>query len=77
MSQHVIPYGRQSISDEYIQAVLEVLESDYLTQGPSISAFENAFAEYVGAKYAIAVSNGTTALHLGALALGVKKKGRN
>lgn len=77
MSQHVIPYGRQSISDEDIQAVIEVLKSDYLTQGPSIAAFENAFAEYVGAKYAIAVSNGTTALHLGALALGVKKKGRN
>ena len=73
MSQHVIPYGRQSISDEDIQAVIEVLKSDYLTQGPSIFAFENAFAEYVGAKYAIAVSNGTTALHLGALALGVKK----
>ena len=73
MSQHVIPYGRQSISDEDIQAVIEVLKSDYLTQGPSIAAFENAFAEYVGAKYAIAVSNGTTALHLGALALGVKK----
>jgi UDP-4-amino-4,6-dideoxy-N-acetyl-beta-L-altrosamine transaminase len=73
MSQHVIPYGRQSISDEDIQAVIEVLKSDYLTQGPSITAFENAFAEYVDAKYAIAVSNGTTALHLCALALGVTK----
>lgn len=73
MFQKVIPYGRQSISDEDIQAVVEVLKSDYLTQGPSVLAFEKAFAKYVGSDYAVAVSNGTTALHLCALALGVKK----
>jgi UDP-4-amino-4,6-dideoxy-N-acetyl-beta-L-altrosamine transaminase len=67
-----IPYGKQHITEEDIQAVVEVLRSDYLTQGPWISRFEEAFASYVGSKYAIAVSNGTAALHLGALALGVK-----
>ncbi len=67
-----IPYGRQHITEEDIQAVVEALKSDYLTQGPRIKAFEEAFAEYVGAKYAVAVANGTAALHLNALALGVK-----
>lgn len=64
-----IPYGRQYITDEDIQAVIDVLKSDYLTQGPEIAEFESAFAEYIGCKYAIAVSNGTAALHLSALAL--------
>ena len=59
-----IPYGRQHITDEDINAVVEVLKSDFLTQGPNIKMFEDAFAAYVGAKYAIAVSNGTAALHL-------------
>ncbi len=67
-----IPYGRQNITDEDIEAVVNVLKSDFLTQGPSIKLFEDAFAKYVGAKYAIAVSNGTAALHLCTLALGVK-----
>jgi UDP-4-amino-4,6-dideoxy-N-acetyl-beta-L-altrosamine transaminase len=67
-----IPYGKQSISEEDIQAVVEVLQSDYLTQGPKIKAFEDGFADYVGAKYAVAVSNGTAALHLSNLALGLK-----
>jgi len=67
-----IPYGRQNITDEDIQAVVEVLKSDYLTQGPEIPKLENVFAEYVGSKYAVAVSNGTAALHLNTLALGVK-----
>lgn len=71
-----IPYGRQNITDEDIQAVLEVLRSDYLTQGPKVSEFENAFAEYIGVKYAVAVSHGTAALHLSALALGVKEGDR-
>lgn len=66
-----IPYGRQNITEEDIQAVVETLKSDYLTQGPKIKEFEQAFANYVGAKYAIAVANGTAALHLNALALGV------
>jgi hypothetical protein len=67
-----IPYGRQNITEEDIQAVVEVLKSDFLTQGPTIKLFEEAFAEYVGAKYAVAVANGTAALHLNALALNVK-----
>lgn len=66
-----IPYGRQHITDEDIQAVVETLKSDYLTQGPKIKEFEDAFASYVGSKYAVAVANGTAALHLNALALGV------
>lgn len=66
-----IPYGRQNISDEDIEVVNSVLRSDYLTQGPEIEKFEEAFAEYVDASYAVAVSNGTAALHLCALALGV------
>jgi len=68
-----IPYGRQNITEEDIQAVTETLQSDYLTQGPKIAEFEAAFAEYVGSKYAVAVSNGTGALHLCTLALDVKE----
>ncbi|GAA4882685.1 UDP-4-amino-4,6-dideoxy-N-acetyl-beta-L-altrosami ne transaminase [Flaviramulus aquimarinus] len=67
-----IPYGRQHITEEDIQTVIETLQSDYLTQGPKIAEFEEAFANYVGSKYAVAVSNGTGALHLCTLALGVK-----
>lgn len=66
-----IPYGRQHITEEDIAAVVETLQSDYLTQGPKIKEFEDAFARYVGARYAVAVANGTAALHLNALALGV------
>lgn len=68
----MIPYGRQNITDDDIQAVVEALKSDYLTQGPKIKEFEDAFAEYIGCKFAVAVANGTAALHLNALALGVK-----
>lgn len=68
-----ISYGKQFISEEDINAVVEVLRSDYLTQGPKINEFETAFAQYIGAKYAVAVANGTAALHLCALALDVKK----
>ena len=68
-----IPYGRQHITDEDIQAVIETLQSDYLTQGPKILEFEQAFATYIGSKYAVAVANGTAALHLCALALDVKE----
>ena len=71
-----IPYGRQNITEEDIQSVVEVLKSDYLTQGPQIVAFEEAFAQYVGSKYAVAVANGTAALHLCTLALGVKEGDR-
>ena len=68
-----IPYGRQNITLEDIDAVINSLQSEFLTQGPKINEFENAFAEYVGCKYALAVSNGTAALHLSALALNVQK----
>ncbi|RSK43530.1 UDP-4-amino-4,6-dideoxy-N-acetyl-beta-L-altrosamine transaminase [Hymenobacter perfusus] len=67
-----IPYGRQHITSEDIQAVTETLLSDYLTQGPKVAEFEQQFAAYTGAKYAVAVSNGTAALHLCALALHVQ-----
>lgn len=68
-----IPYGRQNITDDDIQAVVNVLKSDFLTQGPHIKEFEEAFAQYIGCKYAVAVSNGTAALHLCAMALDVKE----
>jgi len=67
-----IPYGRHHITEEDIQAVVEVLRSNNLTQGPKIPEFEIAFAEYIGCKYAVAVSNGTAALHLCAMVLNVK-----
>ena len=67
-----IPYGRQNITEADIKAVSEALTSDYLTQGPQIELFEKNFAKYVGAKYAVAVANGTAALHICTLALGVK-----
>jgi len=69
----IIPYGKQNITQEDINAVLEVLKSDYLTQGPKIQEFEKEFAKYVGSKYAVSVSNGTAALHLCNIALEVKK----
>lgn len=67
-----IPYGRQAITQEDLQAVNEVLLGEYLTQGPKIAELEKDFAAYTGAKYAVAISNGTAALHLCALALNVK-----
>ena len=67
-----IPYGRQNITEEDLQAVREALLSDYLTQGPKIAEFETAFAEYVGAKYAVAVSNATAGLHIAVMALDLK-----
>lgn len=72
MKNKSIPYGRQNITEEDIQAVTETLKSDYLTQGPKIKEFEEKFAKYVGANYAVALSNGTAALHLAALALEVR-----
>lgn len=73
MEQRIIPYGRQNITQEDIDAVIETLQSDFLTQGPKILEFEKAFATYIGSKYAVAVANGTAALHLCTLALEVKK----
>ena len=68
----MIPYGRQNITEDDIQAVISALKGDYLTQGPTILEFEKAFAEYIGCKYAVAVANGTAALHLSVLALGIE-----
>lgn len=68
-----IPYGKQYIDDDDIQAVVETLKSDFLTTGPLINKFEQIVADYVGAKYAVAVSNGTAALHVACLAAGVKE----
>lgn len=69
----MIPYGRQDISEEDIQAVVDVLRSDYLTQGPVVIEFEKAVAEYCKAKYAVAVNSATSALHIACMALGVTK----
>ena len=70
---HRIPYGRHHITDEDIQAVAEALKADFITQGANAEIFEKKFAGYVDAKYAVTVSNGTAALHLSAIAIGVKK----
>jgi perosamine synthetase len=68
---HLLPYGHQSIDDDDIQAVVEALRSDWLTTGPTVAAFEHAVAEYVGAAEAIAIANGTAALHAAMYALGI------
>lgn len=68
-----IPYGRQWIDDDDIAAVIETLQSDYLTTGPKVEEFEKTVAKYVGAKFAVAVSNGTAALHIACLAAGIKE----
>ncbi len=71
MTNKVIPYGKQSISQDDINAVIDVLNSDWLTQGPKVPAFENAIAEYCGANHACATNSATSALHIACLALGV------
>lgn len=71
--QKKIPYGRHEVTAEDLEVVQSALLSDFLTQGPEVGKFETAFAEYVGSKYAVAVSNGTAALHLCAIALGVNE----
>ena len=68
----MVPYGRQWIDEEDIRAVVDVLRSDWLTTGPKVSEFERAVADYVGAKYAVAVSSGTAALHAVMNAIGVE-----
>lgn len=72
----VIPYGRQQIDAADIDAVISTLKADFLTQGPKVEEFERKFAAYVGAQYAVAVSNATAALHLAVLALGVEPRDR-
>lgn len=68
----MIPYGKQAIEQDDIQAVVDVLKSDFLTIGPKIAEFEQTVADYVGAKYAVAISNGTAALHAACFAAGIK-----
>ena len=67
----MIPYGKQTIEQDDIQAVVDVLKSDFLTTGPKIAEFEQTVADYVGAKYAVAISNGTSALHAACFAAGI------
>ncbi|WP_432222927.1 UDP-4-amino-4,6-dideoxy-N-acetyl-beta-L-altrosamine transaminase [Flavobacterium sp. TMP13] len=73
MVNKIIPYGRQDITQDDINAVIETLQSDFLTQGPKIKEFEEKFAQYVGATYAVAVNNATAGLHIGVMALGLKE----
>ncbi|MBA6155157.1 UDP-4-amino-4,6-dideoxy-N-acetyl-beta-L-altrosamine transaminase [Tenacibaculum sp. S7007] len=73
MSDFKIPYGRQNIQQDDINAVVETLQADFLTQGPKVREFEEKFAAYVGAKYALAVNNATSGLHLSVLAMGLKE----
>jgi UDP-4-amino-4,6-dideoxy-N-acetyl-beta-L-altrosamine transaminase len=68
-----LPYGRQDISEEDIEAVVKVLKSDFLTQGPVVGQFENAVAKYCEAKYSVAVNSATSALHIACLSIGVKE----
>lgn len=69
----MIPYGRQDINQADIDAVVEVLQSDFLTQGPVVPAFEKAVASYCGVEFSVAVNSATSALHIACLALGVGK----
>ena len=69
----LLPYGRQSIDEDDIQAVVEMLRSDWLTTGPKVAEFEEAFAEWVGAKYAVCFSSGTAALHGAAFVAGLRE----
>lgn len=69
----IIPYGHQFIDNADIKAVVGVLKSDWLTQGPKVNEFESALCAYTGAKYAVAVSSGTAGLHIACLAAGIKK----
>ncbi|MFK7968102.1 MAG: UDP-4-amino-4,6-dideoxy-N-acetyl-beta-L-altrosamine transaminase [Rickettsiaceae bacterium] len=68
-SKKFIPYGRQDISEDDINAVVEVLKGDFLTQGPTIKAFEDSIVKYTGAKYAVAVNSNTSGLHIACMAL--------
>ncbi|MGD9173371.1 MAG: UDP-4-amino-4,6-dideoxy-N-acetyl-beta-L-altrosamine transaminase [Desulfobacterales bacterium] len=70
-SHPIIPYGRQWIDEQDIQTVVDTLRSDWLTTGPKVGEFEQAVADYVGAKYAVAVNSGTAALHAAMYAIGV------
>lgn len=72
----IIPYGRQNIEQFEIEEIIKTLQSDFLTQGPKVQEFEKYFANYVGSKYAVAVSNATAGLHIAVKSLGLKKGDR-
>lgn len=69
----MIPYGRQDITDEDIKSVVNILNSDFLTQGPIVPLFEKSLCDYTGAKYSVAVNSATSALHIACLSLGLQK----
>jgi len=73
VNQNVIPYGQHCVDEDDVAAVVDVLRHGWLTQGPKVAEFEGAIADFVGAKYAVAVSNGTAALHLACAAAGIGK----
>ena len=72
----IIPYGKQSISKRDIKSVIDVLNSDFITQGPVTPKFEKIISEYCGSKYTVAVNSATSALHVACLALGLGKGDR-
>jgi UDP-4-amino-4,6-dideoxy-N-acetyl-beta-L-altrosamine transaminase len=72
----MIPYGKQEITQQDIDAVIDVLNSDFLTQGPKVPAFEKSLSEYTGSNYALAVNSATSALHIACLALGLESGDR-
>ena len=74
MLKRFLPYSRQNIDNRDIKSVIQVLKSDFITQGPNINKFEKEFAKYVGARYAVSCATGTAALHLSCLALGLNSK---
>ena len=68
-----IPYGRQNVTPEDIDAVVDVLKSPFLTQGPAVPKFENSLCEFIGCKFAVAMNSATSALHVAVTALGLRK----
>lgn len=76
MLKQNIPYGKQHIDQNDIDAVVSTLTADFLTQGPKVKEFEDKFAAYVGSKYAVAVNNATSGLHISVAALGLKEGDR-
>src|SRR5262249_58396776 len=72
MRQTFLPYGRQEITDEDVEAVVDALRSELITQGPLVDRFEEALAAYVGAAHVVAFTNGTAALHGAAFAAGLR-----
>ena len=73
LKKDYIPYGKQTIDQEDIKNVVNVLKSDFLTQGPKIPAFEEEISSFVGSKYSVAVNSATSALHIACMALNIKK----